>query len=106
MAVATGLIPGWTAWAMPDVWDNEKRLAGIALPLLIVHSRSDEVIPYQHALRLCQAAQGPVRMVLLEGLPHDAPLDPARAAAFWNVVIDGVRNGDFGVASAGGRPCR
>jgi hypothetical protein len=45
-------------------------------------------------------------MVLLDGLPHDAPLDPALAAAFWNVVIDGVRSGDFGFASAGSRPCR
>jgi alpha-beta hydrolase superfamily lysophospholipase len=105
MAVATGLIPGWAAWVLPDLWNNEKRLPGISLPLLIVHSRSDEVIPFEHALRLCRAAQGPGRMVPLEGIAHDAPLDPGAAGPFWDVVIEGARSSNFGAATAGSRAC-
>lgn len=105
MAVATGLVPSWAAWVLPDLWNNEKQLAGISLPLLIVHSRSDEVIPFRHALRLCHAAQGPGRMVLIEGIPHDAPLDPAAAGSFWSVVIDSARSSNFGAVTAGSRLC-
>lgn len=90
MAVATGLVAPWAAWALPDLWNNEKRLADIDLPLLIVHGRNDEVVPVEHAYRLRAAARGPHRLVVLDDLLHDAPLDPVASAKFWNTVIGGV----------------
>jgi len=105
MAVSTGLVPGWAAWVLPDVWNTERALAGIGPPLLIVHSRNDELIPAEQASRLCRAARGPRRMVLLDGMLHDDPLEPARSQAFWGVVIDAMRSGDFGAAGDARRAC-
>lgn len=93
MAAATGLIAPWAAWALPDLWNNEKRLADIDLPLLIVHGRNDEVVPVEHAYRLRAAARGPRRLVVLDDLLHDAPLDPVASAKFWHTVIGGVTSG-------------
>jgi fermentation-respiration switch protein FrsA (DUF1100 family) len=107
MAVATGVVPGWLAWALPDVWNNEARVSGLAaLPLppalLIVHSRSDEVVPVGQAHRLCEAARGARRLVLLDGMSHDGPLMPGKAEAFWRPVVDFVRSGRL-LPAQGGR---
>jgi hypothetical protein len=94
MAVVTGLVPRWAAWLLPDLWNNERQIARVALPLLIVHGRGDELIPAQDALRLCRAARAPRRLVLVDGLSHDAPLEPAQSAGFWTVVEAYVRGAD------------
>lgn len=49
IAVSEGRVPGWLAWLLPDVWNNEERVSFVEVPLLIVHSRADEVIPFQQA---------------------------------------------------------
>lgn len=102
MAVSVGLVPDWAAWLLPDLWNNEERIAEVRLPLLILHGRNDELIPVRDALRLCRAAPGPRRLVLLEHLPHDAPLEPARSAAFWDAVQGWVKEPAATAASAAG----
>lgn len=106
MAVATGVVPGWAAWLLPDVWNNEARVAELALPLLIVHGRRDEVVPVGQAQRLCDAARGSRRLVLLDGLSHDAPLTPQQARSFWRSVVGFVQSGESIEADAGDPPCR
>jgi fermentation-respiration switch protein FrsA (DUF1100 family) len=106
MAVATGLVAPWAAWVLPDLWNSEKRLADVALPLLIVHGRDDEVVPLAQALRLCEAARRPRRLVVLDDLPHDAPLDPTVSTAFWDVVVDAVATGRLADPSADPSACR
>ncbi len=86
-AVKASRAPSWIAPLMPDVWDSEAALSRVNLPVLLLHSRSDEVIDYQQGLRLYHALQGPKRMVALEGLPHDAPVLPAYSQAYWQPVI-------------------
>lgn len=44
-------------------YDNLKRVAEIACPLLVIHSRNDEIIPFAHAERLYAAANDPKRML-------------------------------------------
>ncbi len=100
MAVSVGLVPGWAAWLLPNLWNNEGRIAEVRLPLLILHGRNDELIPVRDALRLCRAAAGPRRLVLLEHLPHDAPLEPARSAGFWAAVEEWVKGAGPAAASA------
>ncbi|WP_298231870.1 alpha/beta hydrolase [uncultured Azohydromonas sp.] len=102
MAVNVGLVPDWAAWLLPDLWNNEERIGEVTQPLLILHGRNDELIPVQDALRLCRAAPGPRRLVLLERLPHDAPLEPARSAAFWDEVEGWVKGQTTTTASATG----
>lgn len=48
------------------------RIGGLHLPVLIVHSRDDEIIPYEHALRLFEAAPAPKRLLTLHGGHNDA----------------------------------
>ncbi|NML15230.1 alpha/beta hydrolase [Azohydromonas caseinilytica] len=106
MAVTTGLVPHWLARLLPDLWNNEEQIARIGLPLLIVHGRDDELIPVRDALRLCRAARAPRRLVLVDDLPHDAPLEPARSAGFWAPVVAWVRGEEAATAtSAAGSGC-
>lgn len=104
MAVSVGLVPDWAAWLLPDLWNNEERIAEVELPLLILHGRNDGLIPVRDALRLCRAAPGPRRLVLLEHLPHDAPLEPARSAGFWDAV-EGWAKGQAATAASTAGAC-
>jgi fermentation-respiration switch protein FrsA (DUF1100 family) len=90
MAVLTGVAPRWAAWLLPDLWNNERQIAAVHQPLLILHSRADEVVPPRDALRLCRAAHAPRRLVMLDDLTHDAPLEPALSAPFWSAVLGWV----------------
>lgn len=48
-----------------------KSIAGIApRPLLLVHSRQDEVVPVSHAYRLYEEAGEPKQIVILDGAEH------------------------------------
>jgi fermentation-respiration switch protein FrsA (DUF1100 family) len=44
-------------------YDNLKRIAEIRCPVMIVHSRDDEIIPFAHAERLFAAANEPKRLL-------------------------------------------
>ena len=104
-AVSTGLVPDWAAWLLPDLWNNEKQIARVRQPLLIVHGRDDELIPMRDALRLCHAARAPRRLVLVDRLPHDAPLQPARSMGFWEPVAGWVRGEAPEASAAPGSRC-
>ncbi len=86
-------MPAWLARLLPDPWDNEAQLSKSRLPLLLVHSRADEVIPFAHAERLERAAGGPKRLVALAALPHDAAIEPERQDAFWAPILAYLRTG-------------
>jgi len=43
------------------------RIRKVSCPLLIVHSLTDEIVPYQHAQRLFEAAQEPKSFLELQG---------------------------------------
>ncbi len=46
-------------------------IAGISpIPVLIVHSRDDRIIPFHHAIELYTAARDPKRLWLFNGYPH------------------------------------
>ncbi|ABK44295.1 conserved hypothetical protein [Magnetococcus marinus MC-1] len=49
---------------------NMQRLARLQVPLLVVHSQEDAVIPIAHGRALYRAARGPKSMVVTQG-PHD-----------------------------------
>jgi len=86
-AVQTGRVPAWIAWMLPDPWNNASRVSRLALPLLIVHSSADEVLPLSHAERLAKAATHLQEFVVLDGLPHDAATLPEHIESFWKPVI-------------------
>jgi fermentation-respiration switch protein FrsA (DUF1100 family) len=48
------------------------RIAALRLPMLIVHSRDDEIIPYEFGRRLYTAVQGSAELLTLHGGHNDA----------------------------------
>jgi pimeloyl-ACP methyl ester carboxylesterase len=80
---STGLVPNWLACVLRDLWNNEQQLRSLDLPLSVVHSRTDELVRVEQAFRLCQAARGARRLVLIDGIADDAPLEPDKPVAFW-----------------------
>lgn len=104
-AVALGYVPAWAAWALPDLWHNERAIGLVGLPVLIAHSRGDELIPFGDALRLCRAGGGPRRLLPLEGLTHDAPMQPEASAALWSAVLALARGQGLGSVVAAHETC-
>jgi uncharacterized protein len=47
------------------------RMPRITAPVLVVHSRNDEIIPYQHGRRIWEAARGPKEFLELSGGHND-----------------------------------
>jgi len=52
-------------------YDNLARLAEIACPLLVIHSRNDDIIPFAHGRRLFEAARPPKQFLEMEGGHND-----------------------------------
>jgi uncharacterized protein len=59
-------------WLVRNKYDTLSKMPRINAPLLIFHSRDDEVFPMRHAQRLLAAANGPKQFVELRGGHNDA----------------------------------
>lgn len=92
-AVATGLVPRWLAWVLPNPWDNIARLRMSRVPVMLIHSRQDETIPFRQAEHLARAAQAPSRLVVFEALPHNAAIETPFMKTFWAPVIAWLQGG-------------
>jgi len=79
-AMAAEIYP-WLPPGLPGLYryDNQARLAQVTRPLLIVHSRDDEIIPVAHAQTLFAAAREPKRYLELRGGHNDAILESRTA---------------------------
>jgi fermentation-respiration switch protein FrsA (DUF1100 family) len=53
-------------------YDTRAAVAGVRAPLLVVHPRNDDVVPFSHGLALYHAANDPKRFIELEGGHNDA----------------------------------
>ena len=79
LVVAWGIIPKQLAFIGPDVLNNLKTIRQLTRPLLIVHSKADEIVPLGQAERLYQAANAPKELVLLDEFQHNA---------IWQTPVD------------------
>lgn len=52
-------------------YDSLARLSEIACPLLVIHSRNDDIIPIAHGRRLFEAARPPKQFLEMEGGHND-----------------------------------
>ncbi len=52
-------------------YDNLARVGKVGVPLLIAHSRDDELIPFAHAERLYRAATAPKTLLVMRGGHND-----------------------------------
>ncbi|MHC5055397.1 MAG: alpha/beta hydrolase [Planctomycetota bacterium] len=58
-------------WAMGTSFDGESMIARVEAPVLIIHSRADEVVPYEMGEGLFAAAKEPKAFVRLERSLHN-----------------------------------
>ncbi|MEI6085520.1 MAG: alpha/beta hydrolase [Verrucomicrobiota bacterium] len=71
--VAQGLFPFLPVrYLVRNKYDSIHKIAALNAPLLLLHSREDEVFAYRHAERLFAAAREPKRLVELHGGHNDA----------------------------------
>jgi fermentation-respiration switch protein FrsA (DUF1100 family) len=74
-------------------YDNLKKIPRVAIPLLILHGRSDPVVPFAHGEALFRAAREPKNFLAFESSGHaDAFLaggDGHRDA--WRALLDSAR---------------
>ncbi len=59
-------------WLVRNKYDTLGKMPRIKVPLLIVHSRDDEIFNMRHAQRLFAAANDPKQLVELRGAHNDA----------------------------------
>lgn len=70
-------------WLARIHYDNLARVRSLDAPLLVIHSRGDEIIPFRHGVALHAAARGPKRLLEISGGHNDGFL----------VSGDGYRDG-------------
>ena len=54
-----------------DKFDNLKKINKILSPLLIIHGKKDEVIPYNHSVRLFKKANEPKKHLCIDEAMHN-----------------------------------
>ena len=58
---------------LTDQFDSEALIAGVRVPVMILHGTADESVPVTEARRLYAAAHEPKTMIEVEGAGHSAP---------------------------------
>jgi len=53
-------------------YDNLAHLKEVKAPVLVIHSREDDIVPYTHGERLYKEARGPKEFLVLRGGHNDA----------------------------------
>src|SRR5205085_8177443 len=74
----------WLPWLTRLVhtrFDNLFKIASCKGPTFIAHGTADQMIPFTHAERLCQAACQPCRFFPMEGYDHNHTPGPEFYAA-------------------------
>ncbi len=89
VALTWKIVPAPVAYLAPGIYHNAELIRSVHLPLLIVHSRDDELFPPRMAQELYANANEPKRLVLLDGLKHNDMLE-GRHAEYLAPVIDFV----------------
>lgn len=80
-------------WLARFAYDTKTYLRSVSCPVLIVHSRDDEIIPFANGQKLYAAAKEPKRFLELQGGHNDAFLRSGRTyvdglEAFLDAYLD------------------
>ncbi len=60
------------SWTIPDDYEGTDRIAGVSpVPVMIIHSVRDDIIPFEHGVRLYEAAEQPKKFLRTD-TPHAA----------------------------------
>ncbi len=86
-AVAAIGLPVWMTRLVPDVWDNVRRVSGLKVPVLVVHSDADRLFPVSMAERVAAACGQRSELLVIGGLSHNEPIfNPTEI--YWRPVVE------------------
>jgi uncharacterized protein len=85
-ALCVGVAP-WMAGVVPDVWETHRRVAELTIPVLIMHSESDELFPASMAKRVARACGKRAKLFIFKRISHNEPIFlPTKK--YWGRVAD------------------
>jgi alpha-beta hydrolase superfamily lysophospholipase len=85
-AVSIGF-PRWMTHVVPDIWRTAQRVAELSLPVLVMHSDTDDLFPLSMAKQVADASGERGQLIVLKGLFHNEPIFfPTKA--YWGPVAD------------------
>jgi fermentation-respiration switch protein FrsA (DUF1100 family) len=58
-------------WLSRYRYDSVSRIGGVGMPVLVIHSRDDEIIPFRHGRSLFESAVAPKHLLPIEGGHND-----------------------------------
>lgn len=86
VALTWKLVPAPLAYLAPNIYNNARLIRAVRVPVLIVHSRADDLFPTSMPQQLYAAANQPRTFVLLDGLKHNDMLEGRHAEYLAPVV--------------------
>lgn len=66
------LYPYFPDFVFPNIFDSIRKVKEVKAPILFIHSRDDEVIPFGLAKKLYNAVSGPKQFVEISGAHNDS----------------------------------
>jgi pimeloyl-ACP methyl ester carboxylesterase len=94
--------PRWMTRVVPNVWDTVQRVGGLEMPVLVVHSDTDDLLPLSMAERVAEACGPRGELIVVNGLSHNAPIF-APTEEYWRPIAAWVKERSSEV-SAGSLP--
>jgi len=84
-AISVG-VPRLFNFTVPDIWDTRQVLAGISIPVLIVHGETDRLFPVRMAGELADRCGSNCELVIVPGLGHNEPFYQPRLS-YWGETV-------------------
>jgi fermentation-respiration switch protein FrsA (DUF1100 family) len=70
--MAASILPVYPRFFLKTKMDSKRKIAGVDCPKLFIHSRADEVVPFELGRRLFEAAPEPKLFYEVERAPHNS----------------------------------
>lgn len=70
--MAALILPIYPRFFLHTKMDSKRKIANVGCPKLFIHSRADEVVPYELGRRLFEAAPEPKQFYEVESAPHNS----------------------------------
>ena len=84
-SLTTSILP--TQLILSQKFDTLGKIAGVGLPVLVVHGREDRYVPPRFSEELFAAAQGPKKLLLIEGGTHNNSMRTG-SEAYRQALVD------------------
>ena len=82
--------PRWLTRMVPNVWDTVDRVGALEIPVLVVHSDKDDLLPLSMAERVVEACGTRGQLIVINGFLHNAPIF-APTEMYWRPIAEWVK---------------